>query len=128
MILFYCLLQISTIISCQFSLLCQSKIKITLLNDLKIWRQFEEKLIIIVDVGAPNLWGHLKDGVLEACVVVCGKKRGRRSKGYTWWWKEEVMEAVSREKEAHKAMCQNSIEENKRSYNSKKNEASRAVS
>ena len=41
-------------------------------------------------------------------------KRGRRSKGDTWWWNEEVKEAVSRKKEAHKAMCQNITEENKR--------------
>ena len=56
------------------------------------------------------MWGHFKDGVLEACNEVCGKKRERRSKGDTWWWNEEVMEAVSRKKEAHKAMCQNSTE------------------
>ena len=37
-----------------------------------------------------------------------------RSKGDTWWWNEEVKEAVSRKKDAHKAMCQNSSEENKR--------------
>ena len=45
---------------------------------------------------------------------VCGKKWERRSKGDILWWSEEVMEAVLREKEAHKAMCQNSTEENKR--------------
>ena len=38
---------------------------------------------------------------------VCGK-RWRRSKGDTWWWKEDVKEAVSRKKDAHKAMCHNS--------------------
>ena len=31
-----------------------------------------------------------------------------------WWWNEEVKEAVSRKKETHKAMCQNSTEENMR--------------
>ena len=49
-----------------------------------------------------------------ACNEVCGKKCGRRSKGDTWWWNEEVKEAFSRKKEAHKAMCQSSTEENKR--------------
>ena len=44
------------------------------------------------------------DGVLKECDEVCGKKRGRRSKGDTWWWNEEVKEAVSRKKEAHKTM------------------------
>ena len=74
------------------------------------------------------MWGHFKDGILGACDEVCEKKRGRRSKGYTWWWNEEVMGAVSRKKEAHKAMCQNSTEENKRRYESMKNKAKIAVS
>ena len=38
------------------------------------------------------------------------------------------METVSRKKEAHKAMCQNSTEENKRRYKSMKNRANKAVS
>ena len=50
------------------------------------------------------------------------KKRGR-SKGDTWWWNEDVKEAVSRKKEAHKAMCQNSAEENKWRHKSMKNKA-----
>ena len=45
-------------------------------------------------IGSPSLWGHFKDGVLEACDEVCWKKRGRRSKGDTWWWNKEVKEAV----------------------------------
>ena len=56
---------------------------------------------------------------------VCGK-RGR-SKRDMWLWNEELREAVSRKKEAHKAMCQKSTEENKRSYKSMKNKANKAV-
>ena len=41
--------------------------------------------------------------MLKACDEVCGKKMGRRSKGDTWWWNEEVNEAVSRKKDAHMA-------------------------
>ena len=41
-------------------------------------------------------------------------KRGRRSKGDIWWWNDEVKKAVSRKKDAHKAMCQNSTMENKK--------------
>ena len=50
------------------------------------------------------------------------------SEGDTWWWNEEVKEAVSRKKEVHKVMCQNSTEENKRRYRSMKNKANKAVS
>ena len=46
-----------------------------------------------------------------------------RSKGDTWWWNE----AVSRNKEVHEAMCQNSTVENKRWYECMKNKANEAV-
>ena len=72
--------------------------------------------------------GFVKDRVLEACDEVCGKKRGRRSKGDTWWWNKEVKEEVSRKMDVQKAMCQNNTEENKRRYKSMKNKAKKAVS
>ena len=56
----------------------------------------------------------LGDGIVGACDEVFGKKKVRRSEGDIWWWNEEVKEAVSRKNDAHKAMCQNSAEENKR--------------
>ena len=72
--------------------------------------------------------GTLQGWGLLACDDVCGKKRLMISKDVTWWWNEDVKEAVSRRKEAHKAMCQNSSEENKRRYKSMKNKANKAVS
>ena len=42
-------------------------------------KQHEEKVSELVDNGVQNLWGHFMYGVLEACGVVCGRKRGRRS-------------------------------------------------
>ena len=47
------------------------------------------------------------------------EEEGRRSNGVTLWWNEEVKEAVSRKKEAHKEICQNNTEDNKRKYKSK---------
>ena len=70
----------------------------------------------------------MKDGVLKACDEVCGKKRGKRSKGDKWWHNEEVKEAVSKKEEAHKAMYQNSTEGNKWRHKSMKNKANKAVS
>ena len=45
--------------------------KISLLIDLLIGNQFEEKVIDLVDVGLPNLLGHFQDGILVACNEVC---------------------------------------------------------
>ena len=73
---------------------CAERRKIILMKDVNIMKQFEEKVIELVDVGEPNLWGHFKDRVLKACDEVCGKKRGRRSKGDTWQWNEEVKDAI----------------------------------
>ena len=42
---------------------CTERRKITLLKDVKIWMQSEEKVTKLVDVGVPNLWGHFMDGV-----------------------------------------------------------------
>ena len=41
---------------------------------------------------------------IKACDEGCRNKRGKKSKGYTWWLNEEVKEAGSRKKEAYKAM------------------------
>ena len=43
--------------------ICVERRKISLLRDAKIRKQLIEKVIKLVDVGAPNLWGHFKDGV-----------------------------------------------------------------
>ena len=69
---------------------CAMRRKITLLKDVKIRKRFEEKVIQLVDVGAPNLREHFKVCDLKACDEVCGKKRGRRSKEDTSWWNEEM--------------------------------------
>ena len=44
---------------------CTENRKINLLKDLMIRKRFEEKVIKLVDIGAPNLWGLFMDGVLE---------------------------------------------------------------
>ena len=51
------------------------------------------------------------------------EKRGRRSKGDTWCWNEEVKDAVLRKKDGHKAICQSSTDENKWRNKSMKNKA-----
>ena len=50
---------------------CVERRKITLLKDVKIKKRFEEKVTELVDVGAPNLWGHFNDGVIKVCDEVC---------------------------------------------------------
>ena len=54
------------------------------LKEMKFRKRFYEKVIELVDVGVPNLWGHFKDVILKACDEMCGKRIRRRSKGETW--------------------------------------------
>ena len=54
---------------------CAERRKITLLKDARIRKRLEEKVIKLVYVGAPILWGHFKDGVSKACDEVCGRNR-----------------------------------------------------
>ena len=42
---------------------CAERRKITLLENMKIRKRFEEKVAKLVD-GVPNLWGHFNDGFL----------------------------------------------------------------
>ena len=55
---------------------CDERRKINRLKDVKVRKRLEEKVIKLVDVEMPNLWGHFKDGITKACDEVCGKKRG----------------------------------------------------
>ena len=47
---------------------------------------------------------------------MCDKKRGMRSMGERWWWNEDVVDA-------HKVICRNSTEENKKRYKCMENKA-----
>ena len=98
--------------------------KVSLWKD-DVRKRFEEKVNEIVDV--PNLWRHFKDGVLRVCDESCGKKRGRGSKGDTWWWNEEMKKLITRNTDSHKAMCRNSAETYMNRYKNMKNKAKKSA-
>ena len=61
-------------------------------NNMKT--RFQERGKKLVDANAPNLWNTFKNGMLQACDEVCGKKKGRKNHGNTWWWNEEVKKTI----------------------------------
>ena len=65
--------------------------------------------------------------VLKACDKVCGKTKGRRDQGDTWWWNEDVEEAIAGKKNAHKEMRKSGTEANKARYKNMKNRAKKVV-
>ena len=41
--------------------------------------KFQERVMELVDVDAPNLWNTFKNSMLQACNEVCEKKKGRKN-------------------------------------------------
>ncbi|XP_077862555.1 uncharacterized protein LOC144344497 [Saccoglossus kowalevskii] len=79
-------------------------------------KNFEARVGELVETDASDLWGCFKERVLQTCDEVCGKKKGRRGRGDTGWWNEEVKEAIARKKDAYKKMRKSGTEENKVRY------------
>ena len=89
--------------------------------------KFQERVRELVDVDAPNLRNTFKNSMLQAYDEVCEKKKDRKKHGDTWWWNEEVKEAIQLKKVAYK-MCKNRSEENKAKYMNIKNRTKNVVS
>ena len=101
--------------------------KVRKLKENNMKTKFQERVKELVDVDAPNLWNTFKNSMLQACDEVCGKKKGRKNHGDTWWWNEEVREAIQQNKVAYKKMSKNRSEENKAKYKNIKNQTKKVV-
>ena len=91
------------------------------------WARFEERVGELVSTDAPNLWKCFSEGMLKAFDEVCGKTKGRRDQGDTWWWNKDAKEVIARKKDAHKEMCKSRTEANKARYKNMKNRAKKVV-
>ena len=86
------------------------------LQEKEIKEEFARRVVELVDAEAVDLWESYRNGVLKACDDLCGKTKGRRDQGNTWWWNEQVKEAIDRKKKAFKTWCKNRTAENKSNY------------
>ena len=68
------------------------------LKEIEIKEELEQRVVELVDTEAVDLWESCKSGVLKACDALCGKTKGRRDQGNTWWWNEQVTKAINRKK------------------------------
>ena len=67
----------------------------------KVWKlkeddmtaRFEERVGELVSADAPDVWKCFREGMLKAFDDVCGKTKGRRDQGDTWWWSKEMCES-----------------------------------
>lgn len=97
------------------------------LKDEEVRKNFADRVEQLVDVNADDIWKSFKEGVLQACDETCGTKRGRKSKGDTWWWNEEVKDVVLKKKTAFKAFCVNRCEVTRAYYKSMKRQAKKVI-
>ena len=80
-----------------------------------------------MDIDSKDLWGSYKKGVLKACDNLCGKTKARGDRGNTWWWNEQVKNAIDRKKKAFKLWCTNRSAENKNKYTKARNETKKVI-
>ena len=97
------------------------------LQEKEIKEEFERRVVELVDAEAVDLWESCKNGVLKACDDLCGKTKGRRDQGNTWWWNKLVKEAIDRKKKAFKTWCKNRSAENKSNYRKARNRTKKVV-
>ena len=98
-----------------------------MLKEKEIKEEFEQRVVKLVDTEAVDLWESYKNGVLKACDELCGKTKGRRDQGNTWWWNEQVKEAINRKKKAFNTWCKNRSPENKNNYRKARNQTKEVV-
>ena len=80
-----------------------------------------------MDIDSKDLWGSYKNGVLKACDELCGKTKARGDQGNTWWWNEQVKDAMDRKKKAFKLWCTNRSAKNKNKYTKARNETKKVI-
>ena len=58
---------------------------------------------------------------------MCGKTKARGDWGSTWWWNEQVKDAIDRKKKAFKLWCTNRSAENINKYRKARNETKKVI-
>ena len=97
------------------------------LKEKEIKEKFEERVIELVDNDSMGLWGSYTNRVLQACDELCGKTKGRGDRGNTWWWNEQVRDAIDRKKKAFKLWCMNRSMESKNNYRKARNATKKVI-
>ena len=67
------------------------------------------------------------NGVSQACEELCGKTKGSGNRGKTWWWNEQVKDAIDQKKKAFKLWCTNRSTESKNNYRMARNKTKKVI-
>ena len=74
-----------------------------------------------------DLWNELKSTLLDATERVCGRTKGPARHKETWWWNDEVSEAIGVKRRAFIAWKRSKSEADKDVYNKANKDAKRVV-
>ena len=105
----------------------RKRLKIWKLKEEETRRVFEERLEGKLEDHSGD-WNTFKCTILETAREICGESSGRRQTDRnTWWWCEEVQQAIKEKKETYRSWQRERTEENRRVYRQKARAAKRAV-
>ena len=97
------------------------------LKEKEIKEKFEERVVELVDTDSVDLWESYKKGVLPACGKLCGKTKARGDRGSTWWWNEQVRDAIDRKNKAFKLWCTNRMMKSKINHRKARNKTKKVI-
>ena len=104
------------------------KLKTWKLKETETQKQFANEVVEIWNQNKEGgTWERYKDCVLKATEKTCGWTKGKRRHGETWWWNENVKQAIDDKKRAYKDMLKEKTDSAREEYKIKKKEAKRAV-
>ena len=105
----------------------ERRIKVWKLKDPTIRSNFQEK-IREREGDMRNGWEDTCKVFMEEAEKICGVTTGRRQREReTWWWCEEVRQAIAEKKKAFKEWHRRKTEESRNAYRMKSRQAMRAV-
>ena len=79
-------------------------------------------------LGVNNHWQQMKDIMMETAQDICGMTKGPRRHKETWWWNEEVVEAVRDKKIKYGKWKKENMEEARMEYKKSRQNAKRVIS
>ena len=97
------------------------------LKEKEVKEKFEERIRKLVDIDSKDLWGFYKNGILKVCDELCGKTKARSDRGNTWWWNEQVKDAIDWKKKVFKLWSTNRSADNKNKYRKARNETKKVI-
>ena len=105
----------------------EKKIKLWKLKDVNLQRQFEVKVQEATRDGDKD-WPTVASAIRVAAEQTCGRTSGHRvEQRETWWWNEEVQEAIKQKKESFSQWQRTGRAQDKHLYRVSNNRAKRAV-